>query len=107
MKRPFSKTMGVLVVVAMILTGNLAGFKALATGDEDPVKTTESANPPDGVWIGYEVTTERYVSDVRIEHFGFIGGEFSRIVNVYDYRKCCILTGKDYVGCSAGVKCNN
>ncbi len=107
MKKPFFRTMGFLVTVALILTTNLLGIKALATEDEDPVKNTETGNPPEGVWVGYEVSTERYVADVRIEHFGFIGGEFSRAVNVYDYRKCCTLTGKPYVGCSVGIKCTD
>jgi len=103
----FSKKVGFIAAIVLLMVGNMLSMRAFSMDEGDQVKTTDNTNPPDGVWVGYELSSERVVVDTKLEHYGWIGGEFTRLVKVYDVRQCCLLTGRPYVGCSLGVKCSS
>lgn len=97
---------GLMLVISLLMTGNMLSMKAFSMDEGDGVVTVDKNNPPDGVWVGYEVSHERVVVDTRLEQYGWLGGGFSRLVDVYEIRPCCQLTGRKFMGCSVGVKCS-
>lgn len=64
-----------------------------------------SATADPEIMPGYVPSTYKKKTGYHIEHFGFIGGHFSRVINEYDTFACCKPTGNKMDGCSAPIIC--
>jgi len=88
-----------------ILAGLLLSFAlilpALNLLAEDPPKE----DPIHEILRGYTPGQAKVVTGYHIEHFGFLGGEFSKIIREYEYIRCCKKTNSMMDGCSVGVVC--
>jgi|GEM_PF-1207268 len=93
-----------LLVLLVLLLANLISLKSWATGDGDTPQSGTSKVPPN-VKVGWRVGSERYIVNYRMEHFGWIGAEFSKFIPVYQFHDCCRYTGNKMDGCSAPVNC--
>ncbi len=107
MKRTVLKKSAVLILILGILTINMIGINAFATGDGDPVQVTTSNDPPPGVLVGYMPSTQKIRTGEHIEHFGWVGGAFTRLVAEYEVIPCCKQTFRAMDGCSGLPKCEN
>jgi hypothetical protein len=54
---------------------------------------------------GYKPSKYRQETGYETIKFGYLGGEFTKIVKTYDYLPCCRRTENDIDGCSAPVIC--
>jgi hypothetical protein len=105
MKKTVLKRSALLILMAAILATNMIGINAFATGDGDPVQTTTSDDPPPGVLAGYMPSTQKIRTGEHIEHFGWVGGSFTRLVAEYTTAGCCLQTFRAMDGCSGLPKC--
>ena len=79
----------------------VCGYSANVFADEDP-----KTDLPDDYRARYTPSQERIVTGYRVEHYGFIGGAFSRIVKEYSIQPCCKFTGSMMDGCSGLRNCS-
>lgn len=67
--------------------------------------STGISTPEKGIRRGYKPSKYKNSTGTEVVKFGFFGGEFSRIINTYEYCSCCRPTYNDIDGCSAPVVC--
>lgn len=90
------------IKLVILFTGLLMMFPVFpALADGDP----PNSNPTGEIMRGYRPTQYKHVTGYHLEHFGFFGGEFSRMVKEYEYLPCCTPTRDNISGCSAPVVC--
>ncbi len=88
--------MSLLIMLSFII------FEAMAAiPDDDPKNNTL----PDDFRARYYPSTEKIVSGYHIEHYGFIGAPFSRLVKEYTIEPCCKFSGNEMDGCSGLRNC--
>ena len=98
------KRLGFMLAILAILTGNLAGIRALAAEDGNTVQLTGTDDPPVGVLAGYMPATEKVKTGEHYEDVGWVGAPVLRVlVNDYNYVRCCQKTYRAMDGCK-GLK---
>ena len=69
------------------------------------IRGTQTDNAGGEILSGYVPSSYKKETGYSIEHFGFIGGHFSKVVVEYDTFPCCKPTGNEMDGCSAPEIC--
>ena len=95
MKKLTWKKSGIMLALLAIMAGNMIGINAIAVNEGD--KTNGDA--PDGVMVGYTPMLQKVKTGEHIEHWGWIGGFFTRLVSDYSYILCCQKTYRAMDGC--------
>lgn len=91
------------LVMATLLMGLCMALPTMNLRAEDPPQ--DDPNPD--ILRGYTPTTKKVVVGYHLEHYGWIGGHFSKIVRDYEFIRCCKATFQPMDGCSVGVKCES
>lgn len=87
-----------LIVTLTACMMTLPGWNLRA--DEDP----KNQQDPD-IRRGYTPGTERVVTGYRLEHYGYLGGHFSRVIREYETVPCC-KAASAMDGCSLTRTCS-
>jgi hypothetical protein len=101
MKKLTWKKSGIILAMMAIMAGNMIGINAIA--DNEGVKANKDA--PDGVMVGYTPALQKIKTGEHIEHWGWIGGFFVRLVDDYSYSMCCYKTNRAMDGCKGFPPC--
>lgn len=99
-RKMHKKTGVVILMTALLLCAGIPRVSAEGDGQ----KRDENKNDPE-FRVGWRAGFKRQVTGYRIEKFGWIGGEFSRVKHVYEMVPCCWYTGHEMDGCSADKNC--
>ena len=98
MKKGKSRIIGLAVLLAFLLGANPE------TMAKD-IKVEPTLSDTVNIRRGFKADQYKKCTGYELEHFGFLGGEFSRVKRIYEFVNCCKPTGNEMDGCSAKEMC--
>ncbi len=106
MKRTKLRVRMPALILTILLLSALQAFnlRAIAGTDSDGLS---AGDVPEGVRVGWRAGFDKVITGYEVEHFGWVGAHFSKLVPVYETRPCCRYTGDKMDGCSAPHNCND